>query len=142
MWKTEHSEDTVAEPEAVWRVWTDVEGWSSWNPGIAWARLEGPFQAGTVGRTKPAKGPEGTFTVANVEPGTSFVNEAKMAGARLRFLHRVERLGDGRSRVTMGASMAGPLASLYGMMFGRNIKAYMPTAVRQLVAKAEGRPLG
>jgi hypothetical protein len=137
MWKTEHSEDTTASPDAIWRLLTDAEGWSSWNPGLSWARLEGPFQTGTAGRTKPAKGPEGKFIVMEVRDGTSFVNEAKLPGARMRFLHRITPLDNGQARVMLGATIDGPLSSLYGFMFGRNIAGYMPTAVKQLVARAE-----
>ncbi|MGI8827323.1 MAG: SRPBCC family protein [Chloroflexota bacterium] len=137
MWKTEHSEETTAPPAAIWRLLTNVEGWSSWNPGLSWARLEGPFATGTTGRTKPAKGPEGAFTIVEVREENSFVNEAKLPGGRLRFLHRIEPLGDGRARVTLGATIDGTLSGLYGLMFGRNIAGYMPTAVKQLVGRAE-----
>jgi hypothetical protein len=115
----------------------DAEGWSSWNPGLAWARLEGPFQNGTTGRTKPVKGPESTFTVMEVQEGTAFVNEAKLPGARMRFLHRVTPLGDRRARVMLGATIDGPMSRLYGLMFGRNIAGYMPITVKQLVVRAE-----
>ncbi len=139
MWKTEHSEETTASPDAVWRLLQDAEGWSSWNPGLSWARLDGPFQNGATGRTKPVKGPEGTFTVMEVREGFAFVNEANLPGARLRFLHRITPIGDDRVRVMLGATIEGPMSRLYGLMFGRNIAGYMPTAVKQLVARAEVR---
>jgi hypothetical protein len=31
---------------------------------------------------------------------------------------------------------------VYGFLFGRTIRGYLPTAVRQLVAKAEDTPTG
>ncbi|GAC1637175.1 MAG: hypothetical protein NVS4B2_25900 [Chloroflexota bacterium] len=139
MWKTEHSEETTAPPEAVWDLLTDAEGWASWNPGLSWARLDGPFQNGTTGRTKPAKGPQGTFTIVEVRQKVSFVNEAKLPGARMRFLHRIESVAGRPSRVSLGATIDGPMAPLYGFLFGRNIAAYMPVAVKQLVATAEAR---
>jgi hypothetical protein len=137
MWKTEHSEETTASPDELWKLLRDADGWSSWNPGLSWARLDGPFREGAVGHTKPVKGPEGAFTITEVKEGTSFVNEAKLTGARMRFLHRIEPIGDGRARVTLGASILGPLSRVYGAMFGGSIAAYLPTAVKRLVARAE-----
>ncbi|SRR5712692_8891934 len=113
MWKTEHSEETTAAPEAVWKILIDAEGWSSWNPGISWARLKGPFQEGTRGRTKPTKGPPGSFTVKKVKEGHAFVNQASLPMARMLFLHRIETLDAGRARVTLGATISGPMAPLY-----------------------------
>jgi len=43
--------------------------------------------------------------------------------------------------VSMAASMDGPLTPILGRVFGRIMAGYYPTAVRQLVATAEGRPL-
>ena len=46
MWSTEHSVETKAAPEAVWRVWSDVERWPEWNADLERADLSGPFAAG------------------------------------------------------------------------------------------------
>jgi hypothetical protein len=46
MWSAEHSVETSASPEAIWRLWADVPGWPEWNADLARAELEGEFQAG------------------------------------------------------------------------------------------------
>jgi hypothetical protein len=138
MWKTESSQTTSASPAAVWAILQDAEGWSSWNPGISSARLEGPFQNGTVGRTKPVRGPEGKFTIREVQDDAFFVNEASLPAGKMRFFHRIDPADGGQSRVTMGCEIEGPLSPLYGILFGRNIQGYMPDAVKNLVARAEG----
>jgi len=40
----------------------------------------------------------------------------------------------------MGATIHGPASGMYSLLFGRNIADYMPTAVTQLVVKAEAEP--
>lgn len=137
MWKTEHSVETTARPNAVWVLLEDADDWPSWNPGLTSAHLNGTLHNGTTGRTTQASGQRGEFTVRDVQEGTHFVNEAKVPGAVLRFHHNIEAVDSARTRVTLGATLDGPMAPLWGLMFGRAIARYMPTAVRQLVARAE-----
>jgi len=74
-----------------------------------------------------------------VEPGVSFAYGSAMRGARQRFIQRAERLDGGRSRVTLGHTIEGRASLFFGLLFGRIIRGYLPIALSQLVAKAEGR---
>ena len=38
-----------AEPDAVWKVWTDVARWPDWDVSKEMARLDGPFEPGISG---------------------------------------------------------------------------------------------
>jgi uncharacterized protein YndB with AHSA1/START domain len=139
MWKTEHSLDTSARPDDVWRLLADADGWPLWNPGLSTAHLDGPLQNGTTGRTKQSSGQEGNFVVTELQVGTYFVNEARIPGAVLRFQHRIEAVDKARSRVTLGATIDGPMAPVWGLIIGRQIAGYLPKAVGQLAARAEGK---
>src|SRR5215218_3654064 len=46
MWTNEQSIETVASPEAIWRLWSDVAGWSEWIADIEHIEISGPFAAG------------------------------------------------------------------------------------------------
>ena len=48
MWTTEHTAETTAAPEAIWRVWSDAERWPEWNADLERAELTGPFAAGST----------------------------------------------------------------------------------------------
>jgi hypothetical protein len=137
MWKTEYSVETTARQSAVWTLLADADGWPSWNPGLSSAHLDGPLRNGTTGRTTQANGQRGNFTVRELEMGACFINEARVPGAVLRFQHRIEAVDGARSRVTLGATIDGPMTPIWGLVFGRQIAAYMPQAVRQLVSRAE-----
>jgi hypothetical protein len=39
----------AADPDAVWKVWTDVAGWPEWDVSKEIAQLDGPFEPGTRG---------------------------------------------------------------------------------------------
>jgi len=41
-----------APPDAVWRVHTNIEAWSQWQPDVAASHVEGPIATGTVFRWK------------------------------------------------------------------------------------------
>jgi hypothetical protein len=141
MWKTEHSEVTTASPEAVWRAVADVANWPTWNPGYSAASLDGPASTGTAGSITLPNGMRRGFTILDARPAAAFVIGARGPGVRQQFSHRIEPLGDGTTKVTMAATMEGPLSPVFARLFGRVIAGYTPTAVRQLVAKAEaGEP--
>jgi hypothetical protein len=140
MWKTEHSERTSASPEAVWSVISDVERWGDWNPGYRQARLDGDPVPGTQGQVVLANGLRRPFTLVEAVAPSSFVIGASGMGMTQRFLHAVEPLPDGGARVSMAATMDGALTPVLSRIFGRIMAGYYPTAVRQLVATAEGRP--
>ena len=137
MWKSEFSTETAASPEDVWRVLTAVDGWPTWHPGYTAAHLDGPLQTGAHGSITLARGPRRPFTVYEVDPERSLIYGGDVPGGRQRFLHRIESIGPGRTRVTMGHTIEGPLSPLFGFLFGRIIRGHMPIALKQLVAIAE-----
>jgi Polyketide cyclase / dehydrase and lipid transport len=137
MWKTEHTEVTTASPEAVWRVVADVADWPAWNPGYSAASLDGPAITGATGSVTLPNGMHRLFTVIDARPAADFVIGGSGPGMRQRFIHRIEPLGDGRTKVTMAATMDGVLSPIFARLFGKVIAGYTPTAVSQLIAKAE-----
>jgi len=139
MWQTGHTEETTASPKAVWAVVANVEGWSAWNPGYREAHLDGPIEPGTPGRVVLANGMERPFTLVEARLEASFIIGASGPGIKQRFIHSIESLPNGGSRVSMAATMQGPLTAVFSRMFGKIMAGYYPKAVRQLVATAEGR---
>lgn len=141
MWHSEHSLETTASPTAVWRRFVDADGWPAWNPGLSVARLDGPCEIGTGGQVKLPNGMVRKFTILDVQYETALVygDQDRVLGARQRFLYRMTPLGEGRTRVTLGHTIEGPTSLLFGNLFGRIIRGYLPKANEQLVASAEGR---
>ncbi len=139
MWKTEHSETTTASPEMVWAVVKDFERWPDWNPGYREAHLDGALAPGGTGTVVLANGLKHSFTLVEVAPPASLVRGSNAPGISERFRHTIEPLAAGGCRVTMAATMEGPLTPVFSRLLGRVMAGYHPTAVRQLVATAEGR---
>jgi len=89
MWLFEHSVEAPVSRERVWALWTDVESWPSWNPGVVRAELDGPLAEGTTGSVRASGGPASKLRVLGVDPERRFVTEASERLMRLRFEHEL-----------------------------------------------------
>ena len=58
-----------ADPDAVWKVWTDVARWPEWDVSKEIAQLDGPFEAGTHGWARQRGNLGGSFTITEVDAG-------------------------------------------------------------------------
>lgn len=114
MWKTEHTHESAAAPEAVFALWVDVERWPSWDASLIATTLNGPFAAGTTGTLHPQGMPEPiAFTLTAVEAGAGFADETRLGPLVLRFDHRVE-LRPGGSCIVVSIEAEGPDAEQIG----------------------------
>ncbi|MCO6008220.1 SRPBCC family protein [Actinoallomurus purpureus] len=139
MWSYEHIAETVATPEAVWRLWADVPGWQTWNAEIEKVEIDGPFAVGSqITMTPPGDEPI-VLKVAQAEENTLFVDEMDAGDFVVTTVHRIEPLGDGRSRIVYRTEIDGPAADQVGPQLGPAITADFPETVAALVRLAEGR---
>src|SRR4029450_6307168 len=101
MWAVEHSVETSATPQAVWRLWADVERWPEWNAGVERIEVRGPFDVGrTILMTPPGEEPVELRITEATEPDL-FVDEADGGDFVVRTTHRVEAVGGEGPRRTM-----------------------------------------
>jgi len=137
MWAVEHSINTSAVPEQVWRLWADVESWPEWNGDIERIELDGSFAAGgRIVMTPPGQEAIELRIAEAVEP-VLFVDEANLGDILVRTTHRVERAGNEGSRVTYRMEITGPAADTLGPQLGPAISADFPETLTTLVARAE-----
>jgi uncharacterized membrane protein len=108
MWVYEHSVETSAAPDAIWRLWADVENWGTWNADIDSIEIRGPFATGTeITMTPPGQDPV-HLRVAELTEREMFVDEAEIDGLLLRTIHRLDRLDAHRTRVVYRMEITGP----------------------------------
>ena len=137
MWATEHRVDTSALPEQVWRLWADVPGWPEWNGDIERIELDGPFVVGGRIVMTPIGQAAIELRIAEALEPSLFVDEADFGEVVIRTTHRVERVGNERSRVTNRLEINGPAADTLGPQLGPAISADFPKTLAALVARAE-----
>ena len=142
MWTYEHTLETKAPAEAIWRLWADVSTWSRWDDDIEWAQLEGSFAVGSRGRLKPKGIPAAGFALVSVVPGVSYTVEQRLPLATLRFHHELAETAGGSTRFTHRVTIAGPLGPLFGSVFGRRMKANFGKIMRHLAEEALAAAIG
>lgn len=134
----ERSVETSATPEAVWAIWSDTGTWPAWNPDVTQIRLDGPMRAGAAGVMSTKGGRTHDVVIGSVQPGREFVLETKvLPGALFQFVCRVEPVGSGRTRLSQGIRMRGPMAWLYAPMMGGRIAQGFDPILRALADAAE-----
>lgn len=135
-----HTVETTASPEAIWEIWQDVTNWNTWDHGIEFSTINGPFKAGTTGTLKPKGGPLVHTKITAVEPNKMFVDEAKLPLARIIVSHFLTK-SNGRTQVTHKIEMTGPLAFFFAIVIGRNMKKNLPQEMTAMIKKAESLKL-
>jgi uncharacterized protein YndB with AHSA1/START domain len=133
----ERSVETAASPQAVWKIWTDTSRWQEWNPEVQSMALNGPFAAGTTGTMKTKQGTR-AVQLTEVVPGTSFRLETTVIPlTRFAFQCQVVAGPAGKTTISQGIRVGGPLGGLVGGMMGRQIADTFPALLQGLARKAE-----
>jgi len=139
MWSTEHSVETTAAPETIWKLWTDVGDWPRWNADLDRAELTGPFAPGGEITMFPREDDPIELSIAEADEPERFVDQADLGPVVVRTAHRVERLGPDRSRIVYRMEITGPEADTLGPQIGPEITSDFPDVLAKLAAVAEDR---
>jgi hypothetical protein len=108
-----------AEPDAAWKVWTDVARWPEWDVSKEISRLDGPFEPGACGWAKQRGNLGGSFTITAVDAGRSWVSECPLPVGKVVFGHWLDPLGNGRVRVVKRADVEGGFGPLLRLLASR-----------------------
>lgn len=133
MWTSTASIATTASPQALWRLFEDVAGWTDWNAGIERIALRGPFATGSRFDMQPPGMDPFTSTLRDVRPDAGFVDETVLDGTRFLVSHELHPLPSGGTRVTYSIQVEGPDAALLGPL----VSADFPEVLAALKALAE-----
>jgi hypothetical protein len=136
MWTTEHSIETTASPESIWRLWADIATWPEWNADIQRIQISGPFAIGSTIAMTPAGQETVELRIAEASEPTLFVDEADLGDVVVRTVHRVDRHEDGRNTVTYRMEISGPAADRVGPELGPQISGDFPETLAALVERA------
>jgi uncharacterized protein YndB with AHSA1/START domain len=136
MWEYEYAVESDASAEALWRCWSDVAGWPVWNAGIESISIDGPFAVGASFTMTPPGDEPITMRITEVSPGELFTDEADLGDVVVRTVHRLEAVGEGRTRVVYRTEITGPAAAELGPQIGPAITADFPEVIAALVVAA------
>jgi Polyketide cyclase / dehydrase and lipid transport len=124
-----------AEPDAVWKLWTDVARWPEWDVSKEIAQLDGPFEPGACGWAKQRGNLGGSFTITAVDAGRRWVTECPIPLGKVIFDHSLEPAGEGRVRILKSVEAQGgfgPLLRLFAPKMRRDIAESLAALERRL----------
>ncbi len=136
MWEYEHAVTTSADTQALWRHWSDMAAWPTWNEGIEKIEIDGPFAVGTRFTMTPPRDEPVQMQIVDIVPGASFTDEMDAGDFTVRTVHRLEPRADG-TRVVYRTEITGPAADQIGPELGPQITADFPDVLAALVRLAE-----
>jgi uncharacterized protein YndB with AHSA1/START domain len=137
MWEYEHSVETTAPAEALWRHWSDMAAWPDWNDGIEKIEVDGPFLAGTTFLMTPPGDDPIPMRLVEIVPGELFTDEMDGGEFVVRTVHRLEPAADGHTRIVYRTEITGPAADQVGPGLGPAITADFPEVLAALAGLAE-----
>jgi hypothetical protein len=118
----------------------DVARWPTWNASVS--RVErhgtGPLAVGDTVTVKQPRLPAGLWTVTALD-GSGFAWTSPSPGVRSTGGHWARATKGGRTSVTLTLTLAGPLAGLTGLLYGRLIRRYVRAEADGLRRELERR---
>lgn len=134
MFIVKHTIETKATPAQIWEVWQDVENWKKWDEEIEFSEIDGPFQAGTCGRTKFANTPVCKTLLTQVEPYKLVVQESSLSFAKVISYQFMSQTA-GKTQVTFQVEIRGPLSFFYAWILSRFIKKKIPAEMEEMIKR-------
>lgn len=136
MWTRTYSQ-TVTDLTAaqIWKTWTDVDRWTTWQDDVEHASVVGRFENGGQLRFKPKGGPSLTLELADVRPNAAFTDITRFPLARMYDVHElIERENGVEVRSTI--RVQGPLAFVWRKLVAEKIVAGLPLQTARLLEAA------
>ena len=136
MWPIEVSRQTTAKKEQIWKLWTDVANWNSWDSTVKSSELYGDFKVGTKGVVKLAGGPKSKFVITDCKPFESFTNRSYLPLCKVYFTLTIVEMKNG-VLVTYRQEMTGSLVFLYSKILYAMMAKGLSKGIEDLITHAE-----
>jgi uncharacterized membrane protein len=135
----EKSIEIDAPAERVWAVLSDLEAWPQRIETVDVVELltPPPLAAGSRVRLKQPKLPEGIWDVTAWDAPSFFEWTQKTGGTKSVAGHRVEAIGDDRSRLTLTLDMRGFLIPIVALFYKGLTERYMTLEAEGMKRAAE-----
>jgi hypothetical protein len=124
-----------AQPQVVWKIHTNINSWSKWQPDIAFSEIEGPLIAGTVFHWKPG-GLTINSTIEVLEPDQRIGWTGTAIGTQARHIWTLKSHQNG-TLLTTEESMEGWLARILKVVMPRFLDKSLDTWLQSLKKQAE-----
>ena len=124
--------------QTLWKAWTDVAEWKTWDVGLKDASLEGTFKEGAVGHIRDHDTRRSQFTLMKVKNNQHYTMVIKLPLARLVIERSIVARAPKALKVKHRVYFDGLLAGVFGNLLGKTFRRQLPEAMEKLRNKIEG----
>ena len=75
--------------EQIWKLWTDINNWHSWNADLEYCKFDRPFKVGSVFKFKPKGAPAAQISLVEIDHEKMFTGCTKFLGAKMCGKHEM-----------------------------------------------------
>lgn len=137
MWSKSYSTITKeVSKEQLWQLFADVDNWHTWDDGIEYTSMNGPFEQGTIFFLKPKGGPKVKVQLTEVSKPTAFTDVTFFPLAKMYDAHLFEETPDGL-KITNTITVTGLLGFLFVKLVANDIVNKLPADVQKQIAAAK-----
>ena len=126
MWSKSYSLVTrEVTAEQMWKLFSNVNQWTSWDKSVEFASLEGKFETGNFFMFQPKGGPKLKIAIHEAIENKKFVDCTSFPLAKMYGEHIFEETSDGL-RITTTMKVGGLLGFVWRNMVAKKIVATLP----------------
>jgi hypothetical protein len=138
MWTKSHSITTKeVTKEQMWKLFSNVNNWNTWDKGIEFARLEGKFEKGNHFVLRPKGGPTVKVELLETIENSRFLDVTKFPLAKMYDDHLFEETANGL-KITNTITVKGILGFLWVKLVAGKIAAALPADMQEQIKAASG----
>jgi hypothetical protein len=136
MWTKSHSITTKdVTKEQMWKLFSDVNNWHTWDKGIEFAKLEGKFEKGNHFILRPKGGPNVKVKLLETIENKRFLDVTYFPLAKMFDDHLFEDTTDGL-KITNIITVKGLLGFLWVKIVARKIVDALPIDIPEQIKAA------
>ena len=134
----QHTVRTTALATEIWRIWTDVAQWHTWDTGLQQASLSGSFREGAKGTLVSNQGRQTAFVITQVDEGVSYTFKTRLPLGSLHITRSLVAESD-TILFTHEVRFRGLTGGLFARKFGKGFQHMLPGAMENIRQQAETR---
>lgn len=122
--------------EQMWKLFSDVNNWHTWDKEIEWARMEGKFSKGNHFMMRPKGGPNVRIELVETTPNKSFTDFTRFPLAKMYGIHTFEDISEGL-KITTTMKVQGILGFLWIKLVSQKIVDGLPIEMQAQIQAAK-----
>lgn len=122
----------AATKEQLWKLFSDVNNWHTWDAGVEFAKMTGKFEKGNFFTLKPKGGPKIKIQLIEAIENSKFTDLTKFPLAKMYGEHTFEETPDGL-KITTTMTLKGILTPLWRKLVAQDIVDKLPVEMPEQV---------